>query len=551
MNEQQQPKRNKTCLEAGQLIAWRDGALPVREANEVLAHLAVCAHCTAEDRALMRDRRKVFDLLSRVDPPPGAHAEPAAALARFQERLIARSTGSFLDHYDRNLHSVDVPPPTSDRQDFLPIQVRPAAPKQKKRGQPLPERRHPHLKRLSNFAQTLAAVLVVCLILGGFLVLFAWRHSGLTGTGSAQHWCLVRSPSPGMTSNIFSAVTALSANDVWAVGSFSNNAWVDASVSKALIEHWDGQQWVVVASPNPWDYDILNGVAAISSHDVWAVGISYTNYANDRGNALIEHWDGKHWQVVPSPNLIGGLNNELDAVAAVSATDVWAVGGFQVSYYRWQPLIEHWNGVRWSIVSAPNPGQVGSRLSGVTIVSANDIWTVGISFSNKLDRTLIEHWNGRAWSVIASPNAPQGNEFSNLTAVAAASNTDIWAVGSTATTQVGPFAHVPTRMLIEHWDGIRWGIVSSPTVGTVSELRAVTAISPSDVWAVGGDNLFRGALLEHWNGTSWSIVASPKAAMYNNLYGVAAVSEHDVWTVGTSANGSPRSVKTLVESLCP
>jgi hypothetical protein len=564
MNEQQQPKRNKTCLEAGQLIAWRDGALPVREANEVLAHLAVCAHCTAEDRALMRDRRQVVDLLSRVDPPPDAHTEPAAALARFQERLTARSTGSFLDHYDGNIHSVDFPPSRSDRQDFLPIQVRPATPIQKKKGQPLPVRRHPRLKRLSHFAQTLAAVLVVCLILSGFMVLFAWSHSRLTGMGSAQRWCLVRSASPGTRSNSFSAVAALSTNDVWAVGSYSNNL----SVSKTLIEHWDGQQWAVVASPDPGrDNGILYGVATVSAHDVWAVGTSYTN--NGANYTLIEHWDGKQWKVVPSPNLQGGQGNELDAIAAVSAHDVWAVGKFYVGDFREQPLIEHWNGANWSIVPAPNPGQLGSELHGVTALSANDIWAVGISLHNvgasKRYRPVILHWNGTVWSVSVSPNVPQGIDDSELIAVAGASSTDIWAAGFTTTMHVVSLgagkegSRDITRTLIEHWDGIRWGIVSSPTVGTFSLLRGVTAISPSDVWAVGDDNDSRGTLVEHWDGTSWSVVASPNAAivspnaaMMNSLYGVVAVSGHQIWAVGDSSThtADSDSGKTLVESFC-
>lgn len=168
MNEQQQPKRNKTCLEAGQLIAWRDGALPIQEANEVLAHLAVCAHCTAEDRALMRDRRHVFDLLSRVDPPPGAQAEPAAALARFQERLTARSTGTFPDHYDGNIHSVDFPPSRSESDDSMLIPVR------------LSTHRH----RLGVLAQTLVAALVIAVLLGTILLLL---RSGFPSTSTGGH----------------------------------------------------------------------------------------------------------------------------------------------------------------------------------------------------------------------------------------------------------------------------------------------------------------------------------------------------------------------------
>ena len=51
-------------------------------------------------------------------------------------------------------------------------------------------------------------------------------------------------------------------------------------------------------------------------------------------------------------------------------------------------------------------------------------------------------------------------------------------------------------------------MVPSPTgEPALSELNAVTAISPSDIWAVGdNDQAGVGTLILHWNGTAWSIV---------------------------------------------
>ena len=39
------------------------------------------------------------------------------------------------------------------------------------------------------------------------------------------------------------------------------------------------------------------------------------------------HWDGVAWSVVPSPNN-GSDYNQLNAVAAVSASDIWMAGGY-------------------------------------------------------------------------------------------------------------------------------------------------------------------------------------------------------------------------------
>src|SRR5438270_6385857 len=119
MNEQQRPGRNNTCLDADQIIAWHDGALPPSEADAVKAHLAICARCAAEERALMRESRQVFDLLSSLDPPPVTHAKSAAALARFQEHLTPEP------HHHENSQ----PGTFSEGDDSILIPVRPSTPR--------------------------------------------------------------------------------------------------------------------------------------------------------------------------------------------------------------------------------------------------------------------------------------------------------------------------------------------------------------------------------------------------------------------------------------
>jgi hypothetical protein len=62
----------------------------------------------------------------------------------------------------------------------------------------------------------------------------------------------------------------LSSTNAWAVGSYSNG-----TAGHTLIVHWNGSVWKVVASPNAGgsSYEkFLSGVAAISAHNIWAVG---------------------------------------------------------------------------------------------------------------------------------------------------------------------------------------------------------------------------------------------------------------------------------------
>src|SRR6266568_2507641 len=241
-------------------------------------------------------------------------------------------------------------------------------------------------------------------------------------TASCQ-WSVVPSPNGSSTSNL-SAVAAVSANDVWAVGSSGNQR----SGAQTLIEHWNGSSWSVVTSPNPGSiYNTLYGVTVISAANVWAVGY----YVNTTGvtQTLIEHWNGTSWSVVKSPSPATG-NNELFSVSAASASSIWTVGFLTNNTSQTpvdQTLIEHWNGSSWSVVTSPSPGS-GGDLRAVAAVSAGNVWAVGYYSPNSSSiQTLVERWNGTSWQVVKSANIGTSPTFS---AVAAVSAHDIWAVGS-------------------------------------------------------------------------------------------------------------------------
>lgn len=322
----------------------------------------------------------------------------------------------------------------------------------------------------------------------------------LTAHWNGAQWSLVNSPSPGSEYNNLNGVAAIASNNVWAVGSYSNNPQVPDT--HTLIKHWNGSTWSIIPSPNTTSqFNNLFGVAAVSPRDVWAVGNS-----NAGQHTLIEHWDGATWSIVSSPS--PGVNgNSLNAVVAVSATNVWAVGYQYNGSSIQQTLIEQWNGSQWSVVSSPNPGSSINVLTGVTAVSASDIWVVGYHDGSNMVQTLIEQWNGKQWNVVASPNAASG---SFLYSVSAASASNVWAVG-TSGTLFGVYS-----TLIEQWNGHTWSIVASPSPESAeSMLNGVVDIAGSSAWAVGvsSNNHFTSqTLTEHWNGSTWSVVKSPNVA---------------------------------------
>src|SRR5947207_6941158 len=158
------------------------------------------------------------------------------------------------------------------------------------------------------------------------------------------------------------------------------------------------------------------------------------------------------WQIIGSPNGSRQVN-ELHGVSALSENDVWVVGvSYNTERTLGSTLIEHWNGSQWSVLPSPNPSSSINLLEGVAAVAANDVWAVGYAPTAN-GSILILHWNGTAWSVI--PNPPNSTTFSNLAALAVISANDVWAVGSGLIGDEG-------ATLTLHWNGSAWSGVPSP-----------------------------------------------------------------------------------------
>src|SRR5262249_31211646 len=66
------------------------------------------------------------------------------------------------------------------------------------------------------------------------------------------------------------SVSAVAPNNVWAVG-FGSTGKDPRIKSTVLLEHFDGASWSIVASPVPAGAS-LSGIAAVSADDIWAVG---------------------------------------------------------------------------------------------------------------------------------------------------------------------------------------------------------------------------------------------------------------------------------------
>lgn len=145
---------------------------------------------------------------------------------------------------------------------------------------------------------------------------------------------------------------------------------------------------------------------------------------------------------------------------------------------------------------------------------------------------LIWHWNGRSWS-----EYPFSADlyFFGVTAI---SPTDAWAVG-------GTYWFSPTYTVAYHWNGKTWKQVPTPTPGGDAFFNGVAATSAHNAWAVGaisggpGDQGYSIPLIEHWNGKKWKRQYFRLPIHSGQFNAVAATSPDNAWAVGGTGNGGP------------
>ncbi|HKP52338.1 MAG TPA: S-layer homology domain-containing protein [Chloroflexia bacterium] len=293
-------------------------------------------------------------------------------------------------------------------------------------------------------------------------------------------WSVISSPNPGLTRNELYGVFAVAPNDVWAVGHYFVVIGSD-NVYQTLTLHWDGAAWTHIPSPNlgTWN-NYLRGVTAVSANDVWAVG-SYVPSLSSPEQTLMLHWDGAAWSAMPGPSP-GSSYNILYSVDALASNDVWAVGYYNTANGA-DTLTLHWTGAQWNLVPSANGTGRFSRLSTVDAIAPNDVWAVGNNNpdpggAGNVVLTLVTHWDGTQWTQIPSPSpATSSNYLNGVTAISA---NDVWAAGYQKS------GTGPIQTLTQHWNGSAWSTIASPNTATsVNWLTGVDAVSANDVWAVG------------------------------------------------------------------
>ena len=149
----------------------------------------------------------------------------------------------------------------------------------------------------------------------------SFNPAPLTEHWNGTTWSVVANAVAG-AGGTFNAVTSVpGTHQVWAVGYYFSST---SGQEPELIEHWNGKSWRVVPGTTPGaSFNYLQGVAAISANNVWTVG--WYSQGEVPIVALVEHWNGKSWQTVSAPS-----PDAADSLYAVTRVDdtgkLWSVG---------------------------------------------------------------------------------------------------------------------------------------------------------------------------------------------------------------------------------
>jgi hypothetical protein len=282
-----------------------------------------------------------------------------------------------------------------------------------------------------------------------------------------------------------------------------------------------------IGEPAPTD-DVgeIHAIEASPTGEVWAVGETLSKPTK----GFVARWDGTEWKNEATLSIAGG-DHSLHDIAIVSQTDMWVVGQYSAGPKTAKPLIAHWDGADWKVVTGIDTGPGNSGLRTITAVAPDDIWVGGWYNQEGRSpeaRSIILHWDGKAWGSFPPP----ANAKRYIDDMSAVSTDDVWAVAGNS---------------IIHWDGTSWS--EAYTIGDRSKpwsapnFMGVEALSEQDVWVVGYSLMvascdYGSAHILHWDGHTWASVPYPPVGGYcagpPGLVDIHALASNDIWAVGTA-----------------
>lgn len=356
--------------------------------------------------------------------------------------------------------------------------------------------------------------------------------------------------------NTVRALTVLQNGDLVAGGDFDSAGTLGANGANR-VARWNGQAW------SPMGTGLPSAVRALiqTPSGVLIAGGSFSGY--------LAQWSGQGWA------LMGGPNNQVDALAVASNGDLIVGGSFtsagSVSYTG---RIARWDGSSWS--SLGSFFSSSGFDSGVTSIAMqpNGRLAVGGHFTSigSVQANRVAEWDGSAWvyarwsslaagmdarvnAVLSLPSGGllAGGNFSSAggssaRCIARWDSVDWRALGAGVNDQVYATLPLPSGEVVLGgnfkgsgsvrsagvvvWDGSSWSPLGGGLGGTV---HALVRAGNGDIIAGGSLTLpGGGSSVARWNGSIWSSVG----ALVGPVYALAVRSDGSLLAGGDSLLGS-------------
>jgi hypothetical protein len=296
----------------------------------------------------------------------------------------------------------------------------------------------------AGFPVTIAAILLAAAVPAQAQSLRGWRIAQVVG------------PSGGNGALV--STSASGPSDVWAAGD-TCAPWPGSCSPKLLVTRWNGHTWTAQRLPRSlrrrFGSMSATAVGAASSNNAWVFG--------QRGfSAAALHWNGRTWAGSGFPS-----RTAITQTAVFSARNAWAFGDrYNARYSARKIYAARYNGTKWQPVSLPG------EPTSLTVLSAKDMWAVGISASTfrnpqGIPAYIAMHWNGHRWQSYPLPTLGlQAPEFLDAASSAATGPTNLWveyAPDELAYPAARPdAAAAPPAFGLLHWNGASWSEIATP-----------------------------------------------------------------------------------------
>ncbi|MGO9874373.1 MAG: hypothetical protein ACLPVY_11290 [Acidimicrobiia bacterium] len=166
---------------------------------------------------------------------------------------------------------------------------------------------------------------------------------------NGKRWSFVAGPNPAGSDPQLSDVSCPSRTTCVAVGSSIDKSLVNPPGvgSGPWTTRWNHNTWSLV-SPSDFNArsDALDTLSCTSPTNCFAVG----SFDNSTTYPLVERWNGKIWSVVAAAASASGTGGLFNGVSCTTSTDCLAVGSVIFNEFDHTALVEHWNGKSWTIV---------------------------------------------------------------------------------------------------------------------------------------------------------------------------------------------------------